>query len=288
MRLLPGLMVLILTQPAIAERCDVEPFLLGDDTLLPMPGMRDGQLIFEDAAICRALETLVPQQIAQSTFWLHEVRGAPPTTIVPLGGGMVAPQSMMGCRTHGDESTILFKNGRLLLLESINDAAADHSWRLPSATGGHRQGSFVHDLLPPGCWPAYAQAVERALFEPASTVTDWLVDAAYQPDTCASDSFLPALRGLLNRTLIERFEATLMWAPMGECFLRGSQMFPDRVSFSLDCPDDPGRIVVAVRPHLIEAFVGANSGMTADATIHPMDESCLSAWDRWRAQARPR
>lgn len=285
-RLLIWAVTIMVSMPALADRCDFPPFLLGDDTLLPMPGMRDGQLIFEDAAICRALPALVPPRIARHTFWLHQLSGAAPEDVVPLGGGMLAPKSRMGCRTLDGESTLLFENGRVRLLDAINDAAADHSWRLPAATGGHREASTVRSLMPTECWPSYAAAVERAVFQRASTAAEWLADAAYMPDGCIGDDFRWALRGLLNRALSVRLYPPL-WAPVGECFLRGSYVFDDRASLGLYCPGDPERIVITLRPHLLAAFVGANQGMTADATIHPMDETCLSAWATWRAHRSP-
>ena len=279
--IMPCLAILMLTQPAIAERCDIEPFLLGDGTLLPMPGMRDGQLVFEDAAICRALTALVPQRIAQSTFWLHEIRGVAPSDVVPLGGGLLAPRSVMGCQSLMAESTVLFEHGRVFLVD-INEAAADHTWRLPLATGGHQSSATVRSQMPKGCWATYVQAVERVVFEHASTTLDWLGDAAYLADDCIGDDFRWALRGLLNRTLFTRAEAMPMWAPFGACFLRGVRLFDDRVVLGIDCAGRPEAAVVALRPHLVEAFVGANQGMIADATIHPMDETCLTAWDTWR------
>lgn len=46
----------------------------------------------------------------------------------------------------------------------------------------------------------------------------------------------------------------------------------------------PGQVIARLAPHAVPAFIGANSGMTADAIIHPMNETCLGAWELWETR----
>lgn len=269
--------------PAFAkpDSCNFAPFTLQDGT--PMPGMRADKLVFESAAICASLPQTLKGKVSQAAFLNLRIPGGVVDDIVPLGGGLLAPSRRMGCRSSLNYTHILFERGELLLTGS------SPTWPVKLAVDTlldlrPRRAGIAS--FPAHCHALYRQALLRALYQQRTyTEADLIEIAATTPDTCRGDNFHDALRGIGVRSTLTWASSAFVWARLGECAIWGHVIETDKAVMTLLCPALHGQVIIAVRPADLQAFVGANSGMTANATIHPMNETCLGAWEIW--QTRP-
>ncbi|MGK0361252.1 MAG: hypothetical protein ACI9U2_003570 [Bradymonadia bacterium] len=264
------------------DDCNFAPFTFKDGT--PMPGMRDGQLDFLSGAICASLTQSLDGRLTQASFLARQAPASQVDDVVPLGGGLMAPSSKMGCRSsEGTGAFILFEDGELLLTASesawptklVVDALLDLQPRRGTAPS-----------LPLNCKMRYRRALLAALYprRTAYTEADLLDIAAATPDTCAGTDFRDALRGIAIRSSLTWITAPFVWARFSQCSMMGYRHKADEVTLSLSCPWLPGQVIARLATHDVQAFIGANNGMTADATIHPMDATCLGAWEIWRTR----
>lgn len=279
--LLSLLYVLGTPGPASANGCNFAPFTLKDGT--PMPGMQAGELVFGSARICGSLPRSLSPALTQRAFLDLQVHGTPVADIVPLGGGVMAPSTRMGCRGTHDYIYVLFEDGDLLLTDSgaawpiglAIDALLDVQPRARNSPG-----------LPTACDGAYRKALAHALYPKRTAYTEAEIFeiAATTADDCQGDDFRGLLRGVALRSMLTWSLSKLTWGRAGQCLIRGSSNRPDEVVLTMECPDMPGQVIARLAPHAVPAFIGANSGMTADAIIHPMNETCLGAWELWETR----
>ena len=267
---------------AASDPCTFAPFTLNNG--IPMPGMHDGRLIFESAEICATLPDRLKGAVSRDGFLDLQVQGKPVDDVVPLGGGLLAPSRRMGCRPGRRLSTrILFEDGELLLSEADEGLGPTHAIHMLISVWRNWIGV---PELPEACRAEYEAALLHAVFPrpKAHDAVDLINLAATHPDACDGTDFREPLRGIAARWGLTWTRSGFLWARVGECLLSGLVLKPSEYALDLSCPGHSGEIIVVVPPSLVPAFIGANSGMTADAVIHPMDETCLGAWEIWETR----
>ena len=287
MRTLPLLLPVLLVSLGVPSpgscapgACTFAPFTLNNGT--PMPGMRDGRLDFESAKICATLPDGLKGAVSRYGFLDLQVYGTPVDDVVPLGGGLLAPSRRMGCRPGRATNTrVLFEDGELLLASAGEELRPTHAIHMLMSVW---RNWMQVPKIPEECHDEYASALLHALFPRTKAFDDVeLINlAATEPDACHSEDFREPLRGIAARWALTWMRSDFLWARIGQCVLSGLAFKPDEHALGLSCPGQPGEVIAVLPPSLLSAFIGANSGMTADATIHPMDATCLGAWETGR------
>lgn len=271
-----ALLVLALLAPNDLTGCAVEPFLLGEELALPLPGVRDGVLVFESAPICSALPALTPIQSSAEAINALEVRGRAVEHAVAVGRGLNVPGEAIDCRWRRDngqaEPSFVGGNIQPGAWRQAYDMNASFAAYWFAGTPAAREAEAIVGAR---CWPAYRQALLDTVLAPGprGDAAHLRFEAAIASSgTCVTD-FRSVFEALVSRQAYLSISPRHRWARVGACWMRGVP-WPGqtRQTFAMRCPDR-FHATLTIEAEVLPAFIGANDPALVGA-VHPMDPWC--------------